>query len=109
MPARRGAEIAWQLLLTLSAEIVVKTMLEQLGVSIYQELREFVQRRLGRAADARPVVVIESADSGARYALDADLPLDAYHQMIKALTVVGDDDALRMFDRGQGRWVVTDA
>ena len=109
MPTRRGAEIAWSILLTLPAEIVVKTMLEHLGVRIYQELQTFVQRRLRRAPGARPVVVIESPESGARYALDADLPLDAYHQMIKALTVGGADDTLRTFDRTRGCWTAAEA
>ena len=129
IPTRRGGtDIAWILLLTVPAETIAKTILERLGTEIYQELRGFVRRRMRPGTDSGPAraVVIESADTGARFALDADLPLDAYQQMIEALTAdagagvgVGAGagagagasagafagDELHIFDRGRSRWV----
>ncbi|MFI5896609.1 hypothetical protein ACIA5D_41570 [Actinoplanes sp. NPDC051513] len=105
MPPRRGAaEFTWLLLLTVPAEIIVKTMLEQAGRQAFETLRGFVQRRLGHQEETQ-VVVIEEAGSGAQFALSADLPLEAYRQMVEALSAGATDDGLRTFDRGRGRWV----
>ncbi|MFC7275772.1 hypothetical protein ACFQS1_17420 [Paractinoplanes rhizophilus] len=105
MPPRRGAaDFTWMLLLTVPAEIFVKTMLEQAGRQAFESLRGFVRRRLGRTEE-KQVVVIEEAGSGAQFALSADLPLDAYRQMVEALSAGDLEDGLRTFDRGRGRWV----
>jgi hypothetical protein len=115
MPSRRGAEFTWLLLLTVPAEIMVKTMLEQMGVHAYKRLQQFVRRTLGRAdAEGRrdgagKIVVIESADTGAQFALDADLPLAAYQQMVEALAGTATKDGLHTFDRGHERWVAAGA
>jgi hypothetical protein len=113
MPSTRGAaEFTWLLLLTIPAEIIVKTMLEQMGVQAYKTLQRFVRRTLGRdgTTDGPPpgsgrVVVIESADTGAQFALDADLPLEAYQQMVEALTGTAGREGLHEFDRRHERWV----
>jgi hypothetical protein len=113
MPTMRGTELTWLLLLTIPAEIIVKTLLEQLGVQVVHSLRGVVQRVLkrSRADDAGPaeqpekVVVIESPETGAQFALDADLPIDAYQQMFETLTDVVASDGLRTFDRGRRCWV----
>ncbi|GAA0492671.1 hypothetical protein Ade02nite_69380 [Paractinoplanes deccanensis] len=107
MPARRGAaEFTWLLLLTVPAEIFVKTVLEQLGKQAYESLRGFVQRHLGREAtgDGKQVVVIEEAGTGAQFGLTADLPLAAYQQMVEALATGAVEDGFRTFDRKRGRW-----
>jgi hypothetical protein len=112
MPAMRGTELTWLLLLTIPTEIVVKALAEQLGVQVARSLRGVVQRVLkrGRTGDAEPaqpekVVVIESPESGAQFALHADLPLDAYQQMFSTLTDAVTADGLRTFDQGRRCWV----
>src|SRR5690349_3940016 len=77
MPARRGAEITWRVVLAIPAEAVAKAMLEKLGVDLYQGLSGLVQRLFRKHRRSEPgTVMIESANTGAQFALEADLPLE---------------------------------
>jgi hypothetical protein len=108
MPPRRGAELSWLLMMAIPAEILAKAVLEKVGADAYEGLRGLVQRvlrRHGRDASAAPGgVVIESASSGAQFALEADLPIEAYRQLFDDIANGSPADGLRMFDREHQRW-----
>lgn len=112
LPPRRGvAELSWLLLLTIPAEIVVGKMVDHLGNAAYQSLRGLVEQVLARyrgaEGDTQPVpstVVVEAAGTGARFALEADLPLEAYRQLFDEITAHSASDGLRIFDRQDHRW-----
>jgi hypothetical protein len=105
MPARRGAELTWLLLMAIPAEVVAKAMLEKLGADVYQNLRGLVQR-VFRQHDrsARGGVLVESANTGAQFALEPDLPVEAYHQLFDEIAGRPQGNGVRTFDRENQRW-----
>lgn len=105
MPARRGAEITWLVVMAFPAEAVAKAMLDKLGVDLYQGLRGLAQRVFGKHGRSEPgTVMIESANTGAQFALEGDLPLDAYRQLVDAIADRPAAGGVRTFDREQNRW-----
>jgi hypothetical protein len=106
MPPRRGAaELSWLLLMTIPAEVVAKSMLEKLGTELYQGLRGIVQRVLRNHHRTAPGgVVVESATTGAQFALEADLPVEAYRQLFDEIAAGTAADGVRTFDRDHQRW-----
>jgi hypothetical protein len=103
MPPRRGAELTWLLLMAIPAEAVAKAMLEKLGADVYQNLRGLVQRVL-RHRPARGGVMVESANTGAQFALEPDLPVEAYQQLLAEIAEKPQGQGVRTFDREHRRW-----
>jgi hypothetical protein len=111
LPARRGvAEFSWLVLLTIPAEMFVQRLLEDLGDQAYERMRALIDRVLRRspaepspARSASDTVVVESAGTGAQFALERDLPIQAYVQLFDELAGA-DGDGLRTFDRENLRW-----
>ncbi len=111
-PRRGGAEWAWLVVLTIPAEVVAKAMLEHLGADAYAGLRRLVARVLRRApgrdrppATAAAGVLVESSDTGAQFALEADLPAEAYRQLFDEIARGRPAGGTRVFDRDHLRWV----
>jgi hypothetical protein len=106
MPPRRGAELSWLLMMAIPAEILAKAVLEKVGADVYEGLRGLVQRVLRRhSRDASAAgVIIESASSGAQFALEADLPIEAYRLLFDDIANGSPADGLRTFDREHQRW-----
>ncbi len=113
LPARRGGtEWAWLVVLTIPAEVVARAMLEHLGADAYAGLRRLVARVLRRApgpgrppATAAAGVLVESSDTGAQFALEADLPPEAYRQLFDEIARGLPAGGTRVFDRDHLRWV----
>jgi hypothetical protein len=106
MPPRRGTELSWLLMMAIPAEILAKAVLEKVGADVYEGLRGLVQRVLRRhSRDASAAgVIIESASSGAQFALEADLPIEAYRLLFDDIANGSPADGLRTFDREHQRW-----
>ncbi len=114
MPARRGAaELSWLVLLTIPAEVIAKTMLERFAADAYTGLRRLVERLVrgarrhnGVGSEPPDKVLVESGNTGAQFTLEADLPIEAYHQMFAEIAGRAADEGVRVFDRESLRWVL---
>ena len=106
MRPRRGAELSCLLLMTIPAEVIGRAMLEQPGDDLYQNLRGLVDRVL-RHRSGPGGVVIESMNTGARFALEPDLPAEAYQQLFAELAGKPRGKGMRTYDRTDQRWTVS--
>ncbi|MFF5077887.1 hypothetical protein ACFY36_12600 [Actinoplanes sp. NPDC000266] len=106
-PRRAGEQLGWLVLLALPLQAFLTTAGETAARDAYAGLRRAIGRVLGRppgdpAGAGRPMV-LQDEETGLRIVLSADLPAEAYRELVE-LRLADYREGPLHYDRHERRW-----